>query len=310
MFTRFFIALGTACLVPTRKRNHNGYFLKWDKEGFLFDPGEGTQRQLEIAGISVFDITKIFITHFHGDHCLGLPGILQKISINRVPHTIELYYPETGQKYINHLKEASVFHNFAQINECAIQHQGVIFKNQQLQIRALSLDHPIDTFGYRIQEYDTISIIPEKIANLGLSGQEIGRLKKEGQIEHNQQIIHLSDVGIPKKGQSIAFIMDTCYCDAAVELAENVNLMVCESTYLSQDSALASQNKHLTALQAAEIAHKANAKQLVLTHFSNRYLNIVDFADEAKKIHLNSVAVQDGDCIEIPLQKRFEPEPS
>ncbi|MEP6923654.1 MAG: MBL fold metallo-hydrolase, partial [Pyrinomonadaceae bacterium] len=84
MSIRKFVALGTASQVPTRERNHNGYFLRWDEHGFLFDPGEGTQRQMTLAGVSASEITKIFITHFHGDHCLGLPGVMQRLSLDRV----------------------------------------------------------------------------------------------------------------------------------------------------------------------------------------------------------------------------------
>ena len=101
---RKFFALGTASQVPTRQRKHNGYFLKWDDEGFLFDPGEGTQRQMIYAGISSKDITKIFITHFHGDHCLGLPGILQRLSLDRVTHPIAVYFPASGINYFHNLQ--------------------------------------------------------------------------------------------------------------------------------------------------------------------------------------------------------------
>ena len=99
MSSRRFIALGTASQVPTRERNHNGYFLRWDAEGFLFDPGEGTQRQMIFADVTASQITKIFITHFHGDHCLGLAGVLQRLSLDRVPQTVQIFYPASGEKY-------------------------------------------------------------------------------------------------------------------------------------------------------------------------------------------------------------------
>src|SRR5687768_3103478 len=97
MTSRRFIALGTASQVPTRERNHNGYFLRWDAEGFLFDPGEGTQRQMTFADVSASSITKILITHFHGDHCLGLPGVLQRLSLDRIQHKVQLFYPSYGK---------------------------------------------------------------------------------------------------------------------------------------------------------------------------------------------------------------------
>jgi ribonuclease BN (tRNA processing enzyme) len=90
---RELVVLGTASQAPTRSRNHNGYFLRWDDEGLLFDPGEGTQRQMLFAGVTASQITRICITHFHGDHCLGLPGVLQRMSLDRVPHVVEVCYP-------------------------------------------------------------------------------------------------------------------------------------------------------------------------------------------------------------------------
>src|SRR3982750_4590233 len=91
--------LGTASQAPTRYRNHNGYLLRWDAEGILFDPGEGTQRQLLLAGVASSAITRICLTHFHGDHCLGLPGVLQRLSLDRVTHPVDVWYPAGGQEF-------------------------------------------------------------------------------------------------------------------------------------------------------------------------------------------------------------------
>jgi ribonuclease Z len=99
MSDRKLIILGTASQVPGRTRNQNGYLLRFDDEGFLFDPGEGTQRQMIVSGVSASEITKIFISHFHGDHCLGLAGIIQRISLDKVPHEVEVYYPASGCKF-------------------------------------------------------------------------------------------------------------------------------------------------------------------------------------------------------------------
>src|ERR1700688_1223054 len=95
---RELVVLGTASQAPTRRRNHNGYFLRWDGEGLVFDPGEGTQRQMLFAGITASQITRICITHFHGDHCLGLPGVLQRISLDQVPHAVDVCYPAESQE--------------------------------------------------------------------------------------------------------------------------------------------------------------------------------------------------------------------
>src|SRR6185503_1114476 len=115
MSTRELIALGSASQVPTRHRNHNAYFLRWDDEGILFDPGEGTQRQMTMAGLSSSQITRICITHFHGDHALGLPGIIQRLSLDRTTHPVEVYYPASGQAFFERLRHATIFMDKATI---------------------------------------------------------------------------------------------------------------------------------------------------------------------------------------------------
>lgn len=300
MSARTFTALGTASQVPTRERNHNGYFLRWDAEGFLFDPGEGTQRQMTFADVSATGITKIFITHFHGDHCLGLPGILQRLSLDRIAHKVQIFYPAYGQKFVENLRNSSVYHNVADIEEVAFSEAGTVFSNELFEIKTQKLDHSVESWGYRIEERDSFTMSPEKLKAFGIFGKDVGKLKTEGAIEINGKIVKREDCGAVKKGQNFAFIMDTRLCDGAFELAENVDLLVCESTYLASETAEAESYAHLTAQQAAEIANKSNANLLVLTHFSQRYKTIENFEIEAREIHPNSVAVKDGDSINFP----------
>jgi ribonuclease Z len=303
---RKFIALGTASQVPTRERNHNGYFLRWDEHGFLFDPGEGTQRQMIFAGVSASEITKIFITHFHGDHCLGLPGVLQRISLDKVSHAVEVYYPAYGKQYFDNLRNASIYHNTAEIVERPFKQAGVIFKDKNLIIETRKLNHTAEAWGFRISEQDSVTMLPEKLVELGIKGRDIGKLKESGELEFNGKKITREDVSVFKKGQSIAFIMDTGVCEAAIELAKDVDVLIIESTYLASETDEAIKNKHLTARQAAQIAKEANVKRLVLTHFSQRYFSIEDFAREAKAIHSNVVALADGQAVGIREVKEID----
>lgn len=300
MSTRKLIVLGTASQVPTRHRNHNGYFLKWDDEGILFDPGEGTQRQMTLANISATEITKICITHFHGDHCLGLAGVIQRLSLDKVPHTVEIYYPASGQKFFENLRDASIFHNTANLQPRPIMKPGVLWQSDKATIETARLAHSVESWGYRWSEKESVTMMPEQLAALGLRGPEVGRLKQTGSVEKDGRVISLAEVSVPKPGQSVAVVMDTGRCEAAIELARNVNVLVCESTYLASEQAEAESRGHLTAQQAATIAQQANAKLLVLTHFSQRYASIDEFVREAYPIHPNVIAVQDGDVVTIP----------
>ncbi len=121
---RELIVLGTASQAPTRARNHNGYVLRWDDEVILFDPGEGSQRQLLHTGVTATDLTRICVTHFHGDHCLGLPGIIQRLSLDRVPHPVAVHFPAEGVEYFARLRHASSFHETAELVVAPIEADG------------------------------------------------------------------------------------------------------------------------------------------------------------------------------------------
>ncbi len=303
MSERKFYALGTASQVPTRRRNHNGYFLKWDNQGFLFDPGEGTQRQMIFSGVSAREITKIFITHFHGDHCLGLPGILQRISLDRVEHPVEVYFPASGRKYFDNLRNASIYYNTATIKPMPISEDGEIYADDEITIHSRRLEHTVDSRGYRFAERDGVTMDKEKIQALGIMGPAVGRLKKEGSVEWEGKTISLEDVSTIKKGKALAFIMDTRLCDSAVELSRGVDVLVAESTYMNEHQHEATDHGHMTAADAATLAKRADAGFLVLTHFSQRYGDFADFAAEAKPIFSEVAAVRDGDSLDIRKMK-------
>lgn len=258
------------------------------------------------AGITASDITKIFITHFHGDHCLGLPSILQRISLDRVQHTIEIYFPASGKKFFENIRGISSFYDTAKIKPCPIENAGVVFKDNNLTITAAELQHTIDTFGYRIQEHDSISFIQEKLDTLELTGPDVGLLKKKGAINHNGFDVRLEDVSIIKKGQTFAFVMDTRMCPAAVELARKADLVVTESTFKDEDEDKAIRFGHLTATQAAQIAKEAGAKMLLLTHFSQRYAPPDnDFESEAQKVFSNTIQMKDKMSYILDRPKRL-----
>jgi ribonuclease Z len=300
MSMRELYVLGTASQVPTRYRNHNGYFLRWDEHGFLFDPGEGTQRQLIRAGLSVTSITQICVTHFHGDHCLGLPGIIQRISLDNVPHEVVVHFPESGQQFFDRLRYASIYYDVARLDPRPIAEPGTVFASKTFIVTTQRLSHSVDSWGYRIQEADSRRMLPDRLAQAGVHGPDIGRLQRAGSLEVGGRTITVEEVSEVRPGQVFAFIMDTRPCDAAVELARDADMLVCESTYLSDQAALADQAGHMTATQAAQLAQTANARTLVLTHFSQRYPERQQFLDEAMPIHADAHAVADGDIIPVP----------
>lgn len=292
--------LGTASQAPTRQRNHNGYLLRWDAEGLLFDPGEGAQRQMTFAGVPASAITRICVTHFHGDHCLGLPGVVQRLSLDRVDHPVDAYFPASGTDYFERLRRASAFDERTELRPHPVASAGVVAPGPPFTLVALPLDHRVDAYGYRLEEPDGRRMLPVRLEAAGVRGPDVGRLQREGTIDVGGRRVTLAEVSEPRPGQRVAFVMDTRLCDAAFALAEGADLLVCESTFLSADEALARDYKHLTAAQAARIAAEAGARRLVLTHFSQRYPDASAFLAEAQAVFPDVVVASDLQRIPVP----------
>ena len=271
MSNRELVVLGTASQAPTRTRNHNGYFLRWDDEGLLFDPGEGTQRQMLFAGVTASQITRICVTHFHGDHCLGLPGVLQRMSLDQVAHVVEACYPAESQEVFGRLRHASLFHDRLLLRERRVAGSGLVTSTAAFRLEARSLSHIVPTVGYRLVEPDGRRMLPDRLAALGIAGPDISRLQREGRLAADGRTVTLAEVSEPRRGQRFAFVMDTRICDAAFALADGADMLVCESTFANAEASLAHEWGHLTAGQAGQIAAQSGVRLLVLTHFSQRY---------------------------------------
>jgi ribonuclease Z len=295
--------LGTASQVPTRHRNHNGYLLRWDDEAILFDPGEGTQRQMLMAGLAVSPITRICVTHFHGDHSLGLPGVIQRISLDKVRHPVTVHYPAGGQEYFDRLRHATSFWDNSDLRP---QPVGPSLAGRPWsaetpigRLTALPLRHSIEAYGYRLVEPDGRRMLPERLAEHGISGPAVGELQRTGRLG----AVTLDEVSAPKPGQRFAFVMDTGLCDSVFALAEGADLLVIESTFLAEDAELAAFVGHLTAGQAASVARQSGVRTLVLTHFSQRYQDAGQFLDEARaEFEGDIVIAQDLMRIDVPAR--------
>ena len=271
MSSRELVVLGTASQAPTRRRNHNGYLLLWDDEGLLFDPGEGTQRQMLFAGVTASRITRICITHFHGDHCLGLPGVLQRMALDRVPHVVDACYPAQHREVFARLRHSSLFHDVLKLRQRPVEAAGTVLQAAGFRVEAQPLSHSVAAAGYRLVERDGRRMLPDKLAAFGITGPDIGRLQHDGRLVTGDREVAIDQVSEPRRGQRFAFIMDTRLCDGAFALAEGADMVVCESTFADTEAGLADEYGHLTARQAGRIAAESGARLLVLTHFSQRY---------------------------------------
>jgi ribonuclease Z len=297
---RELVVLGTASQVPTRTRNHNGYLLRWDGEGLLFDPGEGTQRQMIHAGVAASEITRICVTHLHGDHCFGLPGVLSRMALDRVTHPVRLHYPASGEDIIWAL--VSLASPGVDLRLYPHGEAGPIAPG--LEVRPLH--HRIETYGYRLVEPDGRSLLPDRLAAAGIAGTDVGRLQRGGSLRG----VRLEDVSVPRPGQRFAFVMDTAPCAGAEELAAGVDLLVAESTFSDDDAGLAAQYRHLTAGQAGALAAGAGVGTLILTHFSSRYADVALLAEQARARAGGAAVVAANDLDRIAFPKRRSQHPT
>jgi len=300
--SRELVVLGTASQVPTRTRSHNGYLLRWDGAGLLLDPGEGTQRQMTLAGVSTSEVSAIAITHAHGDHCLGLPGVLQRMALDGVPALVPLVYPEKAARYVQHLLGAAA-HGADVVQAFPVAEDGPVLHVAGGVLEAAALDHRVPAVGYRLVEPDGRRLLPDQLAARGIAGRDVGRLQREGTVATPAGVVGLEEVSAPRLGQRFAYVMDTRVCDGARRLAEGADLLVCESTFATADADLADRYAHLTARQAGQIAAAGGARRLVLTHFSQRYPDAEMLGDEARAVHPDVVVASDLMRVPVPARQ-------
>ncbi|MGH3310635.1 MAG: ribonuclease Z [Streptomyces sp.] len=310
MSVRELVVLGTASQVPTRHRNHNGYVLRWDGHGLLFDPGEGTQRQMLRAGVAVHDLTRLCVTHFHGDHALGLAGVIQRINLDRVPHPVTAHYPASGQRFFERLRYATAYRETVALREEPVGASGELAaaasaadatsEDPPFTLSAHRLSHPVEAYGYRLVEPDSRRMLPERLAERGISGPDISRLQRAGELRG----VRLEEVSEPRPGQRFAFVMDTRLCEGVHTLAQGCDLLVIESTFLDEDAALAEEYGHLTAGQAGRVAAQAAVRSLVLTHFSQRYSDPSAFARQAREAGFEGELTIAEDLARVPVPRR------
>ena len=260
----------------------------------MFDCGEGTQRQLIYAKISPMKISKIFITHFHGDHILGLPGLIQSMNFRGRDKKLTIY----GPKGLNVLKESIFSLGYCKI-EFPIEFieigSEIVEKTEDYIIKSQEVNHLVPSLAYSIEELKKPRFLRQKAIELGVPvGPAFGKLHNGQEVEIDGKIIKPEQVlGPPRKGRKITYSGDTTPCEEMIELAKDSTLLIHESTYVREDSDKAEENYHSTSSDAASIAKKSNSKKLILTHISTRYQNTDQLLDEALEIFENTEIAKD-----------------
>lgn len=283
-------------MMPTKDRNVSSMYLEYKGEGILVDCGEGTQRQISIAGLKKSKVKKVLITHWHGDHVSGLIGLLQTIGNESDNPKLHIIGPKGTKERVNSMLKTCIYDVDVDLNieEFDSEKMKKVFSNNDYEIHCVNVNHNVPCIGFLFKEKDVLNINMSKANKLGLKeGPEIRRLKEGKSIKLNGKNVDPKDVCSIKKGKSIAFMMDTSPCDGCYELAKDVDLVVSESSFSKEHQDKAEQYKHMTAEWAGQIASQSNAKKLILTHFSQRYKQVDKLLQEAKDVFPNTEAAFD-----------------
>ncbi len=295
--------LGTSCMVPTKDRNVSGIFLRYKTEGILFDCGEGTQRQMNIAGLKRTTVNKILISHWHGDHVSGIIGLIQTMG-NDLANAGEdtprlmIFGPEETKKRVDHMLQTCIFESKVEIEvKELVPKKGQVLRFHETEDYALecaSLDHGIPCIGFSFIEKERLNIDTEKQRQLGVKdGPHLRKIKNNEPIEYGGKTITPDQITYTVPEKKFTYIADTEACAEMTLLAQDADIMVSESAYASSLQEKADLRKHMCAKDAAQAAHQANVKQLILTHFSQRYKTVEELEEEAKIHFPNTIAAYD-----------------
>ncbi len=287
-----FVFLGTGAGVPAKTRNVTSIVLQLLEERgtvWLFDCGEATQHQILRTAVKPRKIEKIFITHLHGDHIFGLPGLLGSRSFQGGTEKLTIYGPKGIANFVNTSLKVSTTHLLYTLEIIEIE-EGIIYEDEQFTVQALPLDHGIYCVGYRIEEKDRPgTLLVEKLKNEGVKPGPQFKALKNGetvQLEDGRILDGKNYLGEAHKGRIITILGDTRACKNAVQLADHADYLVHEATFAADEAEMAHAYFHSTTVQAAETAKAANAKHLILTHISSRYS-----IEEAQLLRVQSEAI-------------------
>ena len=284
--------LGTSCAKPTKDRNHSSIFLSYGSDGILFDCGEGTQRQLTIAGIKPTKISKILISHWHGDHVLGLSGLIQTLGMSDYTKTLKIYGPKGTKEHFQHMLKSTIHEQ--RINIEVKEVNGIFYNGEKYSLQAEKTDHATPTLGFRFVEKTKKRINTSFTKKAGIpEGPLLGKLQHGKTITVQGKKITPKQATYEVKGKIITYLADSIPSKNSLKLAQDADVLICESTYSSKLEDKAEEFRHMTSKQAATIANQASVKKLILTHFSTRYKSTHELEEDARDIFNDVIAAKD-----------------
>ncbi|MBS3172287.1 ribonuclease Z [Candidatus Woesearchaeota archaeon] len=291
--------LGTSAMLPTKERNTSSILLNYKNENILVDCGEGTQRQLRKLDISPTKITRILITHWHGDHVLGLPGLLQSVAKSDPNKEIKIYGPIGTKKFVSNILHSFNYEDKIKLEVNEIK-SGLFLNEKEFEIYSQEVKHTAKCLAYSFKEKDRRKVNVNYTKKFGLTNHPL-----LGQLQKGKTITYEGKKITPEKGttlilgKKITFVLDTTADKNLEKFANNSDLLISEATFTKDLKQKALEFYHMTSEQAAYLAKKSKSRKLVLTHFSQRNKTTKEIEHEAKKVFKNTKCAEDFLEVEV-----------
>jgi ribonuclease Z len=292
--------LGTSAQIPSDKRNHSAILLTYEGENILVDCGEGTQRQFRKAKLNPCRVTRILISHWHSDHVLGIPGFLSTLALSGYNKKLYIYGPKGTKEFMRDLLR---MFNFQKKYEIIVEETngGKFFETKDFYLESERMHHGIPTNAYSFVIRDKLRLDKEKIKKSKLPfGPLLKKLKEGKDITYEGKKYKSKDFIYGEKGKKVSIVLDTLINEKIMPFVKNSDILICESSFSSENNEEAKEHLHLTAKQCGEIAKKSKSDKLILTHISQRYENdLKGLLSDAKSVFKNAVIAEDFDELEI-----------
>lgn len=298
------VFLGTGSGIPSKRRNPAGLWLQYDDEVFMWDCGEGSQRQMMKARTSFMKVSRIYVTHWHADHWAGLIGLMQTMNMEGRKEALHIYGPE-AERFVGDLLDLDYWGPRFRVIPHNVPFQGSeltpVYEGKRYTIYSIPVKHSVPSVGYAFHEHDVWNVDIRKAGKYGLhQGPLVGRLKRDGKVVVKGKTVTLKQVGYVKKGIQVAYTGDTEPCRNLETLCRGVDLLIHDATFMEERD----DRMHGDVKAAAKLAKRCGVKELILTHFSRRYTDIKPFKAEATKIFRATKVAEDLMRINIKKSKR------
>lgn len=292
------VVLGSGSIIPTKERHHASFWIRREGDVFLWDCGEGTQRQIQRAGLSFMKVDKIFITHWHADHYAGLLGLIETFNLEGRERELKIYGPEAS-RFVSLLSDMSWYDFGFDVTAVDVDYEGkeesVLVEDEEYVVKSVPVDHSVPAVAYSLEEKDRINIDEEKAAEYDLyPGPKMGELKEKGQITHKGEEIKLEDVSKVTEGRKIVYSGDTLPTETVKNLSDSADLLIHDATFAEETS-----HKHSSAKDAAKLGKEANVEKLLLTHYSRRYKDLTPLIEASEEHHDNVEVAEDLTELEV-----------